>query len=196
MHRLTRPAFEWLAAAGHRPGKPPDANIASALLAILPPKSLIWSFRLRQYLNRLENSWRHAALSEGIVIVDQGFVQAVCSLLLLGRSPDRSLAERALTMIPHADLLLRLNAPPDVLRARLETRRRGQSWIEHLFELDIETSLRTVEILDMLGSILRERDQRVANVDCGDRWSWPGTPDELEHDGVANLIAGAGAYSW
>jgi hypothetical protein len=119
IRRLARPAMERLAAGLGR-GVSDNCILSSALPGILPARSPMWSLRLRQYTARLEASWRLAERSRGIVIIDQGFVQLVCSLVLLGRAPgqDQDLAARALEMIPHADLLIRLSAPSEILLAR------------------------------------------------------------------------------
>jgi AAA domain len=160
IHRLTRPVVERLAAGGA------NTNLSSALLGILPARSLTWSTRLRQYTIRLEASWRAARRFPGIVIIDQGFVQLVCSLVLLGQTPERSMTAIALETIPHADLLIRLSAPPEVLRERLDARRQGQGWLERCLELDIETNLRSVGIVETLEEILRQQGHPVLGVEC------------------------------
>jgi RecA/RadA recombinase len=173
LQRLTRPAIEFLACAARR-HEPRQSSVASELLALLPPVSAMWSFRLWQYLQRLQNSWRRAEQADATVIFDQGFVQAVCSLLLLGHAPPAGAVERALAVIPKPDRFIHVDAPRPLLRARLEARWRGQSWLERRLELDTETSLRSIEILELLASILRRGDVPIACVGPGE--SWP-TPD-------------------
>jgi AAA domain len=170
IRRLARPAVEFL--AGMRPvcEGSPKTSIVSELFHFLPPRSFVWSVRMRQYLLRLEHSWRAAERSYATVIVDQGFVQAICSLVLLCRAPTATGIEKALALIPKADQWLHLDAPWEVLRARLEARRRSLSWIERRFELDLEGSFRSIEILNMLDSILRLREPRIAEVVPGDGW--------------------------
>jgi len=170
LRRLTRPTIELLACMGHMSMGSRHTSIASGLLALLPPANLVWSFRLRQYITRLENSWRLAEQSDATVIIDQGFVQAVCSLVLLVRTPSASAIEKALALIPKADHWIRVDAPRHLLRARLEARRRGQSWIERRFEHDTETSLRSIEILNMLDPILRRYGPRIVRIDPDNRW--------------------------
>ncbi len=192
MWRLTRPAIEFLGAANPLHGGPPASGIASDLLALLPPGNRVWSVRLRQYITRLEHSWNLAARSEAVVIIDQGFVQAVCSLVLLGRSPLAGNIEKALALIPRPDQLIRVDAPRDVLRARLEARRRGQSWIERMFELDTETSLKSIEILDRLDRILRPREGR-GPVNGQDNMSPP--RDMIEASALTIRAGGMGAHA-
>ena len=170
LRRFTRPAIEFLASMGRMSEGSREASIASDLLDLLPPRSSVWSVRLRQYITRLERSWRLAARSDATVIIDQGFVQAVCSLVLLGRAPTASGIAKALTLIPKADQWIHIDAPRHVLRARLEARRRRISWIERRFELDTETSLRSIEIVNMLDSMLQLREPRIAHIGPGESW--------------------------
>ena len=177
MRRLARPAIELLTGMDYLSAGSRETSVASELLALLPPASPVWSVRLRQYIGRLESSWRLAGQSDATVIFDQGFVQAVCSLMLLGRAPAEGAIEKALTVIPKADQWIRIDAPRPLLQARLEARRRGQSWIERRFELDTQTSLRSIEILNMLDQILRRREPRIAHIGPGESWlpqDWPG----------------------
>jgi AAA domain len=170
MRRLTRPTIEFLACMGHMSVGSRHTSIASELLALLPPANLVWSVRLRQYITRLESSWRLAEQSDATMIIDQGFVQAVCSLVLLVRKPSASAIEKALALIPKADQWIRVDASRHLLRARLEARRRSQSWIERRFEHDTETSLRSIEVLNMLDPILRRYSPRIVQIGPDNRW--------------------------
>jgi hypothetical protein len=91
-------------------------------------------------------------------------------VLLHVRTPSASAIEQALALIPKADQWIRIDAPKYLLRARLEARRRGQSWIERRFEFDTETSLRSIEVLDMLDPILRQYAPRIARVGLDESW--------------------------
>jgi hypothetical protein len=181
MRRLTRPTIEFLTCMGHMTVESRHTSIASKLLALLPPESLVWSVRLRQYITRLESSWRLAEQSDATVIIDQGFVQAICSLVLLVRTPDASAIEKALALIPKADHWIRVDAPRHLLRARLDARRRGQSWIERRFEHDTETSLRSIEVLNMLDPILWRHAPRMVRIGADNTWPLRDLPgiDEL-----------------
>jgi len=170
MRRLMRPAIAYLACLGHMSMGSRQTSIASQLLALLPPVSPVSLVRLHQYITRLESSWHLVEQSDATVIIDQGFVQAVCSLMLYVRAPSASAIEQALALIPKADQWIRIDAPRYLLRARLEARRRGQSWIERRFEVDTETSLRSIDILNMLDPILRQHVPRIARVDLDESW--------------------------
>jgi hypothetical protein len=189
MQRFTRPACEWLAAISQPPVGHSDTDIARELLAILPARNFHWSVRLSQYIARLGKTWRRVAMSDGISVVDQGFVQAVCSLTLLGRAPDESRVALALQTIPRADQLIRISAPRDVLEKRLDERRRGQNRIEQLLELDLETNMRSVEIVETLERILRRLDRPVITFDGCDPGSLPAVLAGIERAVAARLPA-------
>jgi thymidylate kinase len=104
----------------------------------------------------------------GVVIIDQGFATALCSLALLTPSADRHRIARALDLIPKPDLVIRLDAPREVLEARLRKRLGRQGLLERLFEFDLETSLRQIEITNELANMLQERGRRVTHVNCLD----------------------------
>lgn len=171
VNRMSRPAVELLKLAGRSVTGSRGPGVAGELLTLLPARSAIWSFRLNQYIIRLDHSWRRASERSDIVIFDQGFVQAVCSLVLLGRSPDPELVSRALASIPNADLLIKLCAPRDVLVERLEQRARGQGRLERLLELDVPTNLRSIGIVDTLHQLLDRQNHNVVVADCVDHAS-------------------------
>jgi RecA/RadA recombinase len=174
LRRVARPAFDLLTRARPAPGSP-KTHLASQLLELLPPASLIWSVRLRQYIRRLEISWRQAAQSDAIVIIDQGFVQAVCSLLLLGPPPAPGSLQKAVALIPRADQWVHIDAPRSILRTRLEARRLGQGMLERQLELDVDTALRTIDALDLLLPMLLQGNANIVRLGPGDSW----TPGDL-----------------
>ena len=159
-----------------------DAAIGTArdLMRMLRPKSLLWSFRLEQYLTRLSSSWRDASESERITIFDQAFVQAISSLMLLGENEDETLVCRLLDRAPKADLIIRLDAPRDVLEARLRTRNGAQGMLERLFELDLDRNLELMGITDRLQALLERRGERIIRVRSLDRRSLEGGASQIE----------------
>lgn len=193
VRRLIRPAIESLALAGASTGSD-EAHASAELMRLLAPKNVFWSLRLRQYMLRLSSAWRIAAQANEIALVDQGFVQAVYTFALLARIvADPVRLGLALNAMPKADLLVRLNAPPDVLEDRLAERRRRQGRIEQW--LDLWTSLESPWIFDQLHDLLRARGRPVAYVGCADRHSLGDGLDHLEAAmaGIQdNVAAGAG----
>jgi thymidylate kinase len=161
VRRVLRPVVEIGAMMRHPTAFSNDIRVAGRLVKILPPGDPISSLRYLQYLSRLSHSWRWASAGTNIVLFDQGFVQAVCSLVLRSRTHDQRHIERALELLPKPDLLIRLDAPREVLEARLYDRQRSQSGAERLFELDLSKNLETAEIIDRVHELLRKRGQSV-----------------------------------
>ena len=157
--RLIRPVIEMARLARRPADSMHDIKMTVGLIGTIPPNSLIWSIRLTQYILRLAHCWHIASQSNHIVLFDQGFAQVVGSLALLGRAPDETLVAHALDLMPKADLLIRLDAPYEVLEARLRKRERRQSAIERLFELDFATNLESKRVIDRLHNLLRKRCQ-------------------------------------
>jgi thymidylate kinase len=130
-------------------------NLTLKLIRALPPRSIIWFVRLSQYVLRLSQCWNSSAESAQIVIFDQAFVQVVCALALYNeRATDASL-QRALCLVPKADLMIRLNAPPEMLAARLRERLRFEAPAERFFEADVDRNLAAIPIVDRVDGLLR-----------------------------------------
>jgi thymidylate kinase len=161
MRRVLRPAVEIGAMMSHPSAFLNDFRFAGKLLGILTPRNPMYFLRYLQYLSRLSHSWRRASVGTNIVLFDQAFVQAVCSLVLLSRKHDQRHIEQALELLPKPDLLIRLDAPREVLEARLCDRERGQSGTERLFELDLRRNLETAEIIDHVDKLLHKRGHSV-----------------------------------
>jgi thymidylate kinase len=178
--RLSRPLLEVLAIVRHPSALPHDIGAAEGLLKILPPRNMIVAIRISQYILRLSHAWCHASEGGHIALFDQGFVQLICSLALLGRRADESLIAEALEASPRADLAILLEAPPDVLTARLNERKRQQSTLERLFELDLDTNLKSIGIIDQLHRLLIDRGRSVVRVSSLDRQSLSGSVQTIE----------------
>jgi thymidylate kinase len=144
-------------------------DITAKLMALLPPRTLLWSVRYRRYLSLLSNSWNLASTSDRIVVFDQGFVTALCSLVLLARSADRKIIGRGLELIPRPNLLVRLDAPSETLEARLRERLDRQGAVERLFEFDLRTNLEQIETTREVAHMLQEQGLRMMHVSCLDR---------------------------
>jgi thymidylate kinase len=143
-------------------------DITANLVDLLPPRTLLWSVRYRRYLSLLSSSWKLASTSGRIVIFDQGFLTALCSLVLLARSADRGMIERGLELIPRPNLLIHLDAPRETLEARLCERLRRQGAVERLFEFDLQTNLEQIETTSEVARMLQEQGFRMMHVSCLD----------------------------
>src|SRR5689334_23315435 len=83
MHRLSRPLGEMLTIARHPFANSRDVMTAVHLVRLLPPTSILASIKNAQYISRLSHSWHDKSRAAQVVLFDQGFVQAICSLALL-----------------------------------------------------------------------------------------------------------------
>jgi thymidylate kinase len=150
-------------------GAVPSDELTASLMELLPPRTILWSVRYRRFLSLLSRSWKLASTSDRIVIFDQGFVTALCSMALLARSVDRSVIVRGLALIPRPNLLVRLNAPRETLEARIRARLGGQGAIERLFEFDLQTSLKQIDTTSDVADMLQEQGARMMDVNSLDR---------------------------
>ena len=187
--RLSWPLLEMIAIASHPLALSHDIGATASLMKILPPRNVATAVRLSQYILRLSHSWYHASATRHIVLFDQAFVQLICSLALLGRAVDEPLIARALEVSPKADLLIRLDAPPELRATRLQDRERLQGAIERLFELDVTTNLDLVRIIDRLHGLLRNRDQLVLHASSLDQRSLCESVDHIEGQFIAMFRA-------
>jgi thymidylate kinase len=144
-------------------------ELTANLMDLMPPHTLLWAVRYRRFLSLLSRSWKMASTSDRIVIFDQGFMTALCSMALLARSVDRSTMVRALALIPRPDLLIRLDAPRETLEARLRARLGRQGRLERLFEFNLQTSLQQIETTHDVTHMLHEQGGRMMHVDSLDR---------------------------
>jgi thymidylate kinase len=142
--------------------------VTAGLLKAMPPKSWIRTVRIRRYLTNLHRSWRAAQTSNHIVIFDQGYMSALCSLALLSDPTDLRAMAGGLDLAPAPDLLVRLDAPRQVLEARLADRIEKQSPLERLFEHDITTSLKKLTLAATVDAMLLERQQQMMRFSCLD----------------------------
>jgi len=167
--RLARPVVELLTMTFHPFASRNNLSTAASLLKALPPKNFLSSVRLRQYILRLSHSWQMASSSSHITLFDQAFVQAVCSLVLAHPSADETLIARALDIIPKPDLLIQLDASPEILAARLHNRQRFQSPVERMFEVDPETNSAERPLFEHIVDLLQRRGQQVTRINSSDR---------------------------
>ena len=186
--RIARPVTEMVAMAGSQLISSGEVAAVADLLRMLPPRSRLWSIRLRHYLERLFRTWRLASSKSHMVLFDQGFVQAIGSLALLSRMADVDRIERALKAVPKPDILVRLDAPQAVLEHRLRHRLRGK--VDRLFELDLQTSLESVQIIAELQALLRDQGCRMVCVDCADKRSLADGLERIGHEVAASKLVG------
>jgi hypothetical protein len=148
LRRLTRPIAELFAAISANP----QAHDSSTddLISKLPPGHRLAALRMRQYLIRLSAAWRQARNSDRIVIFDQGYAQAVSSILV---TKGRILNEDVMAILavaPRSDLAIRVDASIATIETRLKHRMQAIGPLGRLLESDLgdaETHMRGTDWL-------------------------------------------------
>ncbi|MET3911725.1 thymidylate kinase [Bradyrhizobium sp. S3.3.6] len=183
--RLTRPLAELVSMIFRPRGISRDLGTALNLIKVLPPSNPLSSLRLLQYMSRLSHAWFHRSAIAHIVLFDQAFVQAICSLTLLCGIADEALISYALDLVPAPDLLIRLDAPTTLLEERLRDRHHLGGKIEQLLELDVETSLSSRSIADLLHELLRRKGRNVVTISSLDQASLATAVEQMERQIVS-----------
>lgn len=138
-----------------------------AVLRLLPPRNSLWQFRLRRYLRALSASWARSHATADVMIFDQGYTQALCSLVSLTRKPDPSCVRAAIDLLPEPVLRIGLKVPRDVLLMRLIQRTQDQTFRERILELSSEKILEQDRICAALFEILDGRGKVMGSVTSG-----------------------------
>jgi broad-specificity NMP kinase len=157
VQRLKRPLLETLAIARHPFTNSRDVKTAVRLIRRLPPQNVFASIKEIQYILRLSHAWREEHRTTHVALFDQAFVQVVCWLALRARVASDTLIADALDCAPKSDLMIRLDAPLELLKARLHDRQRFQGDTEQLLEPDLKTSLASIQMIDRLHNVLLGR---------------------------------------
>lgn len=145
--------------------------VTTTVLQLLPPRSLASRIRYRRYLSILERTWANSKNSPGLTIIDQGYMSAISSLVLHGRPEHRVHIEDAIGMVPKADLIVCLDAPPEILRERISQRLGRQTRLERMFEVDLEDNLAQRDIVLDLKQRMMARNASMIEVSCLDQAS-------------------------
>jgi thymidylate kinase len=138
------------------------------LLAQFPPRSPLSHLRSRRYLARLGQALSARRAPGTIVILDQGYLSALCSLaarsgLAAPGDADGRVAA-ALDLVPRADLVVWVETPGAVLRERLADRLARQAPAERLFEMDLATLAEQARLAEVLRRMMPMRGRAVLQV--------------------------------
>jgi len=159
----------------------PGLRLARDLLRLMPPKSPAWWIRTSQYIVRFSCEWNDPHKPDHIVLFDQGFVQAVCSLALLSRADQKTIAQ-AMSMRRRPDLLIRLDAPKELLEWRLRQRSGQKTFVEKWLDRDVRTFLKMKPITDCVGSLLATEGRRMICVNSLDPELMRSALDRVEEE--------------
>jgi RecA/RadA recombinase len=187
IHRLSRPLAEMLTIARHPFANSRDVQTAVHLVRMLPPGNVFASIKNIQYITRLSHHWYREVQGTHLSVFDQAFVQAVCSLALLAGVAADPLLIGALDYAPKSDVLIRLHAPLEILRARLFRRMCDQGAIEHLLEPDLQTSLASNRTIDRLHDLLLRLGRPVLSASSLDDRSLWESVDSIEAEIVSKF---------
>ena len=174
MLRLSRPFFQLaLAVAYDLRSKSSDPS-TDRLVSLLPPGRPLETLRMRQYLMRLSVAWRDAFASQRIVIFDQGYIQAVSSILLASRRIDENSAAEALAVAPRSDLAFRILTPPAEIARRLSLRAQTHGFLGRLLESKADDPMIHAGLADRLQSELEQCGRPVIAVRSADDGTFAG----------------------
>ena len=157
--RIVRGIIEITSMAARPIASKNQFDLTLKLVRALPPRSIVWFVRLSQYVLRLCRYWDLSTESAEIVIFDQAFVQVTCALALYNEHATDASLQQALGLVPKADLIIRLNAPPEMLEARLRERLRLESPAARIFEANVEKNLAAIPIVDRVDCLLRTHSE-------------------------------------
>lgn len=155
IRRVARAIIATLVIVARPIARKTELSLAFGLVGALPPTNIIWFIRLAQYVLRLCQCWSLWSGAEDIIIFDQAFIQAICTLALNSSSASDARLERALSLVPKADLIIRLNAPQEMLKSRLRDRLRREAFAERFFEAQLEKNLAGLRVFDRVHFLLQ-----------------------------------------
>lgn len=157
------------------------------LIGLIPPKNAIWRARIWQYIVRLSGCWKQAQESPDITIFDQGFVQAIGSLVVFNGAADASMIARALNFVPRADLVVRVIVPGEIVEQRLQARMKQEPAAERLFEVNVAGSMNAFAVFDEIGDVLDSAHRSTVSVRPVDKESAERDLRRVEEDILARL---------
>ncbi len=166
LRRLGRPLAQLIAL--RIAGAQANDFSTDVLVANFPRRHQIAALRMRQYLVRLSAAWRSARNSERIAIFDQGYIQAVSSVLLaMPRASDDDVMAMLLAT-PPSDLAIRIEAPITDIEGRLRRRAQTIGRLGRLFESDLGKPTDHARTADWLQSGLRRAGRAILCVNSDD----------------------------
>ena len=166
LRRLARPLAQ-LIALRMASAQAKDSS-ADVLVANLPGGHRFAALRMRQYLARLSAAWGSAREGERITIFDQGYVQAVSSVLLAMDRPSDNDAMTMLLAAPRSDLAIKIEAPIADIEARLRRREQTIGRVGRLFEANLGQPSDHARAADRLQSGLRQAGRAVLSINSTD----------------------------
>jgi hypothetical protein len=182
VRRVARAIIDTLVITARPIARKNELCLTYELVAALPPTNVIWFIRLAQYVLRLCQCWSLCSGAEDIIIFDQAFIQATCTLALNSSSASDARLERALSLIPKADLIIRFDAPQEMLESRLRDRQSRESFAERFFEAHLEKNLAGLRVFDRVQFLLDRSGISTISLNSPDVKSFWGGLDRAEKE--------------
>jgi AAA domain len=98
---------------------PGSADAAWDLLVLFPQRDRLRTIRLWQDLIQMRELYASAAERAEVLVLDQGFLQALYSVAALSTSCSNESLAAALDKVPRSDLLVALDTSPAIIAERL-----------------------------------------------------------------------------
>ncbi|SHG42907.1 oligosaccharide flippase family protein [Bradyrhizobium erythrophlei] len=162
-------------------------SAVARLVYMLPPRNPVWFIRVSQYILRLSEIWRQSSDVDPIIVFDQAFIQAVCSLSVFSRTVDEAVFLRALKLIPKSDVAVYVRVDPDVQEARLRNRKRSEPVIARFFEAGESTNLQFAPIIESVNALLQKHGRPVVVVQLDEPSSIDHVVDKIEREILTRL---------
>lgn len=181
LRRIRQPASELLSIACHPVTNVADALVATNLTRALPPDG-VWPYMKHwQYIIRLAHSWRRLANERTILIFDQGFVQAVCSLVMASQAVDDPAILKCLPYALKADVIVHVRGGLDLIKTRLSHRLSQQAPSERLLEPDAADSADWSALSERIHQLLIDQGARVFAASSSNHASLMQSTEEISH---------------
>ncbi|TIR21944.1 MAG: hypothetical protein E5X34_15775 [Mesorhizobium sp.] len=162
--------------------------LTTEIFELLPPKSDLWATRLKWHFELLIQVWNAALTSnETISIFDQGMVQFVCSLVMFSGVTNQEKIERALDLVPKPNLLVRLQAPREILESRLRERQRHLGIVQRLLEVDLQTSLDNIRHITLVGELVESFGVPTISIDSSHASGRAAALDMIARDAIETM---------
>lgn len=156
-------------------------QLARELLGMMPPKNIIWRIRLSQYITRFSCEWSSPHQPDRIVIFDQGFVQVACTLATFSEA-DKNTIARVIGTRTLPDLLIRFDAPEELLRKRLAERVSRKRFMERWFDPQVDTFLKFKPVADYIASLIKGKGDPMFSFESFDQARLDAAVDLIERE--------------
>lgn len=165
---------------------PKEALKVLSMARIVPPQGFLSHLRVLQYLVYLYGIFHRYERRCDILLLDQGFAQAVYTLALQSRADDSETLAAILSTMRRPHILIKLNVDADVVIARLAQRRHPQSRLQRLIQRDGQAIRRSTELIDRIEGLSQQFGWKIIH-----HRPLPTTPISDQADTLTSAIEGA-----